>query len=441
MARRHRPSGVPEHPDSHVHAAWHTLAPQEVARQLGVDLTSGLEPGEAARRLQVYGPNRLPVPQRRSAWLILLDQLASVMVLVLALGIVVSALMQDLKDAGAILAILVLNTALGFFQEYRAERAMAALRELEVPRVYVRRGAAVQEMSATELVPGDIVLIEAGDRIPADGRVIEAVGLRVDEAALTGESEPVDKTIHPLADPSIPLADRRNMVYMGTLVVAGRGVFVVTATGLNTELGRIANLLRTVRPEPTPLQRQLEHLARWLVLAALGVVAVVGILGLAQGGEPRQVLITAISLAVAAVPEGPPAVVTITLALGAQRMLRRQALIRKLSAVETLGSVTVICSDKTGTLTENRMVVAAIELPDGRVDLAQKAPALGLDPTLPDVLPSLALVGLGMALCNDAQLTDKEGEAIGDPTERAMVLAAVRLSLNKTELEREPPPG
>ena len=297
-----------------------------------------------------------------SPWRIIWEQLTAFMVVILIIAAVISLLLGDEKDAIAILIIVVLNAILGFSQEFRAERAMAALKQMTVPIVRVRRDGQIQEIPARDLVKGDIVLLEAGNLVPADGRLLESSNLRVQESALTGESEPVGKHTRAIDGENIPLGDRKNMVYMGTVVSYGRGTAVITNTGMNTELGKIADMLQKVEREPTPLQRRLAQLGKGLAIAALGIVAVVFILGLLRGEEFGLMFLTAISMAVAAVPEGLPAVVTIGLALGAQRMLKRQALIRKLPAVETLGSVTVICSDKTGTLTENRMTVTILDV-------------------------------------------------------------------------------
>ena len=306
----------------------------------------------------------------KSPFAILKDQFVSVMVLLLIGAGVVSVVLGEYTDAVVILAIVILNAVLGFFQEYRAERAMQALKSLAVPTVRVRRGGHVVELSARQLVPGDVVLLEAGSHVPADGRFLEAVNLRVQEATLTGESEPVEKTSEPLPEGDRALGDRRNMAYMGTAVVAGRGAMVTTSTGMSTELGRIADMLQGVEREPTPLQRRMAQLSRGLLLAVIGLVAIVFVLGLVQHkADIRVLVLTAISMAVAAVPEALPAVVTIALALGAQRMLRRRALMRKLPAVETLGSVDVICSDKTGTLTENRMTVTVLDVLGQRLEV------------------------------------------------------------------------
>jgi Ca2+-transporting ATPase len=324
---------------------------------------------------------------------------------------------------------------------------MAMLRRLAVPLVRVRRDGQPAEILSRDLVPGDGVLLEAGNVVPADCRLIECANLRAQEASLTGESEPVDKASAALEDPELPLGDRRNTVFMGTMVTYGRGVAVVTATGMRTELGRIADLIQTVEREPTPLQRRLDRLGRMLALIALILVAVIFATGMVRGEAFTLMFLTAVSMAVAAVPEGLPAVVTIALALGAQRMLKRNALIRKLPAVETLGAVTVICSDKTGTLTENRMTVSILDVAGHRIDvreaLHESSPAVDLEPgraIVPRDDPALTILLAGNALCNDAVLAPQPDQphhfhTIGDPTEGALVAAAARFRLRKPDLE------
>ncbi|HUV92469.1 MAG TPA: HAD-IC family P-type ATPase, partial [Anaerolineales bacterium] len=336
-------------------AAWYRNTTEETLFCLETDSEQGLTQEEAQRRLVEHGPNELIERGIKNPWRILWEQLIAVMVVILIIAAVISAFLGDFHDAIAILVIVVLNAILGFTQENRAEKAMAALKKLVVPTVKVRREGHVLEISARELVPGDILMLEAGNVIPADARLLESVNLRTQEAALTGESEPVEKSPAVLLGEHLPLGDRRNMAHMGTEVTYGRGLAVVTETGMHTELGHIAEMIQMVEREPTPLQRRLEQLGRGLAIISLAIVTMVFVLGLLRGEDVRLMFLTAISMAVAAIPEGLPAVVTIALALGAQRMLKRRALIRKLPAVETLGSVTVICSDKTGTLTENRM--------------------------------------------------------------------------------------
>jgi Ca2+-transporting ATPase len=429
---------------------WHEMSREAVLATLKTSI-QGLSAAEVARRLARHGPNELIERGLKSPWLIVWEQLTATMVLVLIIATAISAVLGDYKDAVAIIAIVVLNTLLGFSQEYRAEKAMAALKKLAVPTVRVRRGGHVQEISARDLVPGDIVLMEAGNLVPADGRLLESANLRIQEAALTGESEPVEKDPQVRAGADLPLGDRRNLAYMGTVITYGRGLTAVTATGMETELGRIAAMIQTVDREPTPLQRRLEQLGRGLAVVALGLVSVIFALGLLRGEDVTLLFLTAISMAVAAVPEGLPAVVTIALALGAQRMLKRRAIIRKLAAVETLGSVTVICSDKTGTLTENRMTVAVLDVAGHRVDLTEhlRRAAPVIDPTdeqspLLSDQPALALLLVGGALCNEAVLKSN-GDApgsfhtVGDPTEGALVVAAAQLGLSKAELEQSFP--
>ena len=415
---------------------WHTLEPRDVAARLQADIDHGLTDQEAARRLARYGPNELQSYGVKSRWQILREQLMATMVAMLIAAAVVSAVLGDYKDTVAILAIVALNTILGFTQEYRAEQAMVALRRLAVPTVKVRRGGRVQDIPARHLVAGDIVLLEAGNLVPADLRVLDAVHLRIQEASLTGESEPVDKTARALEHPDLPLGDRGNMAYMGTTVTFGRGVGVVAATGMRTELGRIATMIQTVGAEPTPLQRRMDQLGRQLGAAALLIVAAIFVAGLLRGQDVRLMFLTAVSLAVAAVPEGLPAVVTIALSLGAQRMLKRRALIRKLPAVETLGSVTAICSDKTGTLTENQMTVTVLDVAGHQVRVTE---AQGEPGALRD-RPALALLLAGGALCNDALLeADPDGRSgfrvVGDPTEGALVAAAAWFGLQKFDLD------
>jgi Ca2+-transporting ATPase len=450
---------------------WHTLSCEEVAARLESDPCRGLAQEEAERRLEEYGPNELIERGLRSPWSIVWAQLTGTLVVILILAAVVSAAIglyelghtgkqkgwDELYDALAIAVIVVINTTLGFLQEYRAERAMAALKRLSVPTVRVRRNGIVKEIPSVQIVPGDVVLLEAGSKVPADGRIVESANLRVQEAALTGESEPVEKTVEVVAAPDAPLGDRRNMACLGTAVTYGRGSLLVTETGMKTQLGRIAAMIQAASPEPTPLQRRLEHLGKGLAVAALVLVAVIFAQGLIRGGlgfeNVKEMFLIGISMAVAAVPEGLPAVVTIALALGAQRMLRSRALVRTLMAVETLGSVTVICSDKTGTLTENRMTVAVVETAGGRVDLSpssrrgrlqEEGQSPGSHQGILD-RPGVALLLAAGALCNDAVLeASPVGDrgtwaAIGDPTEAALVVGAAEMGLAKTDLERAMP--
>ena len=316
--------------------AWHELAARAAADLLGADLRAGLSSGEAARRLDLWGPNELIERGGRSAARILLEQFAARMILLLIVAAALSAAIGDFKDAVAIGAVVVLNALLGFSHEYQAERAMAALKALSSPTVRARRGGRAQRIPARDLAPGDLLLLEAGNVVAADARLLETAALKVAEAALTGEPEPVEKCVEPLSGASA-LGDRRNMVYKGTVVAHGRGLALVTETGMRTELGRIAELLESAGGGPTPLQRRLDRLGDRLAAAALVLVAVVFGLGMLRCEPLKEMFLTAVSLAAAAVPEGLPAVVTIALAIGARRMLARRALIRKLPAVEALG--------------------------------------------------------------------------------------------------------
>jgi Ca2+-transporting ATPase len=431
---------------------WCRMEAAEALEKLESDPAQGVSPDEARRRLKEYGPNELIERGVKSVWLILWEQMTSTMVIILIIAAAISIAVGDLKDAVAILTIVLLNSLLGLSQEYRAEKAMAALKRLAAPSVKAVRGGHVQEMSSRELVPGDILLLESGNLVPADCRVLESVNLRAQEAALTGESEPVEKVSAALAGPGLAIADRKNMVHMGTIIAYGHGRAMVTETGMRTQLGSIAEMIQTVGGEQTPLQRRLDQLGRGLALAAIALVIVVFALGLLRGEPLELMFLTALSLAVAAVPEGLPAVVTIALAIGAQRMLRRRALIRKLPAVETLGSVTVICSDKTGTLTENRMTVTILDVAGHRIDLAERLRDREADEEAKAIFsehPAIALLAVGGALCNDA-LVEREDDsnsaddridirAVGDPTEGALLIAAARLGLWQPELNRALP--
>jgi Ca2+-transporting ATPase len=430
-----------------MNAHWYQLSADDALQQLGVIPSQGLADAEAQKRLAEVGPNELVEKAGRTRWQIIREQLTGILTILLYVAIVISAALGDWIEAVVILLIVVLNAILGYTQEYRAEQSMAALKRMAVPRVRVRRDGRVQEISARELVPGDIVLLETGNIVPADGRVISGANLKAEEAALTGESEPVEKEADLIFGTDKALGDRRNLVFSGTIINYGRGEFVVTATGMQTELGRIAALIQGVEQEETPLQERLDRLGKVLAYAALILVVVIFVLGLLRGDEDLQeLLLTSVSLAVAAVPEAMTAVVTIALSLGAQRMLRRQALIRKLPAVETLGSVTVICSDKTGTLTVNRMTVTAVDIANHRFDLVQAADETGLElvpldnAPSPGAQPALDLLLVAGALCNDAVLAPDERhlgrfQAVGDPTEAALTVAAAYAGISKTDLD------
>jgi P-type Ca2+ transporter type 2C len=397
-------SPVPSSPAGH--SSWWRVPAAQVAEAMDVDPSVGLAPVEVERRRAEVGPNKLAEPPVRPRWKKFLDQFRSGIVYILIGAAVLAGLVGDLKDPIVIAFVLLVNAILGYVQEAKAESAMAALEKMLVARVKVRRGGTLEEVSTEDLVPGDVVMLEAGDRVPADGRLLLAVNASIDESALTGESVPVDKDVDPISRPPIhgdagadlPLGERTNLAYMNTTVVRGRAELLVTHTGMATEMGRVAELLSEGDPGPTPLQRQLDVLGKRLALIAVVAVSLVFVLQLVQGETFADAAIGAVALAVAAIPEGLPAVVTVTLAVGVSQMAKRNAIVKRLHSVETLGSTTVICSDKTGTLTLNRMTVREV------------------------VGDRLAGLRAG-SLCNDAALAP-DGDYVGDPTEGAIVVAA-----------------
>jgi Ca2+-transporting ATPase len=430
--------------DSNEEASWHSLDVQEVFVRLRTT-AKGLESAEAARRLGTYGPNELQALERASPWRSLAAQFKNVLVVILLVATLISGLLGHGLEAMVIAAIVFFAVLLGFVQEYRAERALDALREMAAPAGHVLRDGKEAVVPAREVVPGDIVLLRPGDRVPADARLTEAVNLAVDEAALTGESAAVAKSSDRLDSASPGLGDRLNMVYAGTVVTYGRGQAVVTATGMSTEFGRITKLVQTVDAGRTPLQENLDRLGATLGKAALVVVALVVGLGLWRGLPPLEMFIFGIALAVAVVPEALPAVVTISLAIGVRRMVARQALVRRLLAVETLGSTSVICSDKTGTLTRNEMTVRRIATPDAVVEVS----GVGYEPSgefLADSVPrpvSSSVVELLQAgvLASDARLVAEKGRwrVEGDATEGALIVAAAKAGIDQGELNHRTP--
>jgi len=429
---------------------WHAIAVDRVLELLETRADRGLSSEEAARRLEVYGPNRLVEQATTSPLEIFLRQFADFIIWVLIAAALVSVAIGEWVDATAILVIVVVNAILGFVQEYRAEQSLAALRKLSTPTSRVVRDGKSRQIASETIVPGDVLEFESGDNVPADARVLSHTSnFAAQESALTGESVPVTKNAAPLETDDVPLGDRKSMVYMGTSVTAGKGRAVAVATGMQTELGKIAGLIQEIPHEVTPLQRKLERFGKWLVYLSIGLVCVVFVVGILRGGRWIEMFMTAVSLAVAAIPEGLPAVVTISLALGVQRMVRRHALIRKLPSVETLGCATVICSDKTGTLTRNEMTVQRVWVNGGFVEVTGVgyAPAgtflhdgQEIDPSAdPDVRATLEAA----CLCNGARLVPpKEGDdwdIIGDPTEGALLTAGAKAGFALDGLETEYP--
>lgn len=431
-------------------AHWHTLISEALIKELRSDPEGGLTASEAQRRLVDAGPNELPQAPPTSPLALLLGQFSSLIVWVLIGAAIISGLLQEWVDAAAIIAIVILNAILGFIQEFRAERSLAALKRLEVVTARVFRNGALLSLPARELVPGDLIQVEAGDRIPADARLVYATGFQTQEASLTGESTPVAKSADPIPEEEIPIGDRRNMLFMGTAAVSGKARALVVNTGKRTELGKIAVMIQTAAQaerEETPLQRRLEQLGHTLLWFCLGIIAVVFLLGKLRGVPLVTMFLTAVSLAVAAIPEGLPAVVTITLALGVTRMVKRHALIRRLPAVETLGSTTVICSDKTGTLTKNEMTVTAL-YQEGEVFTVSGegyGPVGAIlsfgQPVKLDERPGLAALLRASVLCNGAELRQEAGNwtVVGDPTEGALLVAAAKAGLWKDSLVKDAP--
>jgi Ca2+-transporting ATPase len=406
---------------------WHTLTIDEVAQRLETT-PGGLSMEQAAERLAHFGANELKEKRARSPWRMLLDQFADFMIIVLIIAAIISGIVGDIEDTVAIIVIVILNAVIGFVQEYRAERAMAALKRMAEAGAHVLRDGHPKIINTSELVPGDVVLLEAGNVVPADLRIIETVRLKIDESALTGESVAVEKQTRPLAIAAAPLGDKTCLAYKGTIVTDGRARGMVVATGMNSELGKIAALLSEDGDMKTPMQKRLALFGKRLAMAALAICVLVFIVGVLRGEPLLLMFMTAISLAVAAIPEALPAVVTISLALGARKMVKQHALIRRLPAVETLGSVTFICSDKTGTLTQNKMHVTAIYT-DGAIcdplrDVKKTEP-------WPEFLHALAL-------SNDAHL-DRHNKAQGEPTEAALLHAAQAAGYDKTALQQEAP--
>ena len=433
MTPSHTTSSAPE---------WHTLGVADVGARLASKPT-GLSAIEATRRRLEHGPNELQAARPVSPWTILLAQFKNVLIIVLLLATALSALLGHAVEAVAITVIVLFAAILGFVQEYRAERAIEALRRMAAPTATVLRDGQHSDVPARDLVPGDVVVLRPGNRVPADARLIEAVNLQIQEAALTGESVAVDKQTAPLGSPALALGDRSNMAYAGTVVTYGRGLAMVVATAMATEFGKIAQLLQSVEAGKTPLQENLDRMGHVLARAALVVVALIVALGLFRGQPFVEMLIFGIALAVAVVPEALPAVVTISLALGVQQLVRRGALMRRLSAVETLGSTSVICSDKTGTLTKDEMTVRRLHVAGQALDLSgagyEPRGEYSHDGVHVDPPPPLMRLLQAAALACDAHVVRDEAtgrwRVLGDPTEGALVVAAAKAGIDKPDLD------
>lgn len=406
--------------------AWYTLSVAETARLQEVDPGPGLSAAQVRTRLEQFGENRLAEAPPRSSWLAFLDQFKSGLIIVLIGAGFLAGAVGDLKDAAVIFIVVIFNALLGFWQEHRAEQTLAALKKMLSPTARVRRDGREEEIPATELVPGDLVLLEAGDRVPADGRLVATHSIEIDESALTGESQPVAKQADGNLQPGASIAEHINMAYMNTVVTRGRAELLVTGTGMTTEMGRLSGMLVEAGGGPTPLQRQLDGLGHRLAIIACAIIAVIFVLGVLRGEPLMQIILTSIALAVAAIPEGLPAVVTVTLAIGVHRMAQHRAIVRRLGAVETLGCTTVICSDKTGTLTRNQMAVREVVYRgqrfmvsgdgydgSGNIGSPEEDNATDFDRLLRPA-----------TLANDSRICDCQ--LIGDPTEGALLAMAAK---------------
>lgn len=418
---------------------------EEVEKEFSADLKNGLSQENAAERLKEYGPNKIEQKSSISAWEIFFRQFQNIIVILLILASAISFSIGDIIEGVAVIVVILLNALFGFVTEYRAEKSVEALQKMITPTAKVFRGGKLSQIEATKLVPGDIIILEEGDRISADGRLFEADNLAADEAMLTGESESVNKHTRAITtDKKVGMADRKNMVFMGTAITRGNGKAVVTGTGQKTQMGYISTMLQETEDESTPLEERLQKMGYFLIILTFIVTAIVAITGIISGRPVIEMLKTAIALAIAAVPEGLPAVATITLAIGMKRMAQKHALVKSLPAVETLGSTTVICTDKTGTLTENQMTVQEIFIPEREISITGTGYApegkfqeegSEISPTPDDELSLFLKAG---SLCSNAVLThdeDKGWGMIGDPTEGALVTAAKKAGMDKEEME------
>ncbi|MBE9028203.1 cation-transporting P-type ATPase [filamentous cyanobacterium LEGE 11480] len=444
-------------------AVWQSQTVEQTVAALQTDLESGLSAQQVSDRQIKFGSNELEEKAGRGTWEIMIDQFKNIMLILLIAVAFISAALDlmnllngqvkpndiPFKDTIAILAIVILNGVLGYLQESRAEKALAALKQLTSPRVRVTRAGKITEIDSKELVPGDVIQLEAGVQVAADGRLIEAANLQVRESALTGEAQAANKQPHKILTGDTALGDQVNLVFQGTEVVQGRGTVVVTNTGMQTELGKIATMLQDVENDPTPLQKRMDQLSQTLVTGSMTLVVIVVVGGIIFAGLDKwqQLVEVSLSMAVAVVPEGLPAVITVTLAIGTQRMVRRNALIRKLPAVETLGSVTNICSDKTGTLTQNKMVVQSLHTASSAVQISgegyipQGDFVVGGQPVNPQDYPEARALLLGCAMCNDSilQQDGQHWQILGDPTEGALVVAAAKANIERDQWKSKLP--
>ena len=433
----------PTTPATDAPGPWHLLTAAEAVDGLAVSAAVGLGEDQVLHRREIFGPNTLPEPNRRSRVMLLVDQVRNPLVLLLLGAAAIAGVVGDAKDAAVILAVVVVNSALGFVQESRAENSLESLRQMLAPSCVVRRAGVIAEIPAQDLVPGDVVLLEAGSQVPADGRLLVAEQLEVDESALTGESIPTAKHLEPVGAVDAPLGDLRCMVFMNTLVTRGRGELVVVATGSASQMGRLAELIKTTPVSQTPLQRQLAQLGKRLAVIGGAAVVVYLVIGLLRGEPWHEILLSAVALLVAAVPEGLPVVVTVTLAVGVHHMARRGALVKQLASVETLGATSVVCTDKTGTLTVNQMTVRDVWIGGHDYTVTGEgyhAPGEvhEADAAVGDAgLGALRRLGRAAALCNDSAVTDDT--VIGDPMEAALLVLAGKLGLAPAQVRADWP--
>ncbi|EHK2327262.1 calcium-transporting P-type ATPase, PMR1-type [Clostridium perfringens] len=404
---------------------WYKKSKNEILQELDVDEKNGLSSTEALRRLEKYGKNKLVTKKKKTLFKQFLSQLKDVMIYILIIAAIISAFLGEISDALIILLVIVINAVIGVVQESKAEKALDALKELSTPKALVKRDGSLKEILSEDIVPGDIVIIDAGRYIPGDLRLIDTANLKIEESAFTGESVPSEKDASFLPDKEIPIGDQNNMAFMSTLATYGRGVGVVVGTGMNTEIGKIAKMIEQEENDETPLQKKLSELGKILGFLAVGICIIIFIISFFQGRDLLEMFLTSISLAVAAIPEGLPAIVAIVLALGVQRMVKKNAIIRKLPAVETLGSVSIICSDKTGTLTQNKMTVTTVYTNDSYI----KESEFNLNENESKLLVDC------MVLCNDATYSEKN--QTGDPTEIALLESSFKLNILKEKLEKD----